>query len=869
MRRSDPGARALSNPFTLRRFQNEALEAIRAGLAKGRTRVWVSLPPGAGKTVLGTELIAERERPAVVFCPNTAIQSQWLATWGAYRRGAAGTTRSLDHPVTVLTYQALASFDDGDGEAEPDSLVDRLHENGRALVAALHDAGPITVILDECHHLLEVWGALLTEVLDELDDAIVLGLTATPPSTVSARQAEQLDGLFGDLAYAASIPAAVREGDLAPFAELAWLTEPSGLEREWLRSSAERFVELTTALLDPNYGSVPILHWFDRRFTALPVSWATFERTSPDLARAALKLSHAGLVAQPDGSRLREEHRLDLSAEDWAVLIDDWVTECIAVSGDPLDDAVLADLRAALPGIGYQVSTRGVSAIASVVDRVVSRSESKMAAAAQILTGERAVLADRLRSVVICDFERAAATSAAALRDAPPQYGSAFQVLVAMREAGVSAVLVTGRTVALEAELAADLLAFVRERSPGRELTAQPVEGLEGIVEIVGAWTSRAWVPQITAYLEAGRIETLVGTRALLGEGWDAAGINVLIDLSAAATPSAVIQTRGRALRRDPSWADKVAITWSVVCVAADHPGGDTDWRRFVRKHQGYFGVDDDGEVVSGVAHVDARFSPFAPPDGAEFRAINETMLLRSTERPAIARRWRVGEPYADRVVPTLRIRPTADARPVVPPSVQLTGEPVPWARMGASGPVWTRSETRVRRRPWAAAREVAREYGIMVHAWIVAEALAALRGGAGAEAVAAVVDAQGAYRLRMNTPDDAVAAAFTEAVDELLAPIATPRYLVARHTPPAASRRSGWAVLFGRHRPVARTWYPMPAEFARTKAGRAAFAEAWRRWIGPGDMVDTRTPEGEAALLACAGLAAESVHSVVRSAWS
>ena len=42
----------------------------------------------------------------------------------------------------------------------------------------------MTLVLDECHHLLEVWGRLLRDVLAELPDAFVLGLTATPPDTL-------------------------------------------------------------------------------------------------------------------------------------------------------------------------------------------------------------------------------------------------------------------------------------------------------------------------------------------------------------------------------------------------------------------------------------------------------------------------------------------------------------------------------------------------------------------------------------------------------------------------------------------------------------------------------------------------------------
>ncbi|WP_317698814.1 DEAD/DEAH box helicase family protein [Aeromicrobium sp. REDSEA-S32_B7] len=68
----------MTGPFALRRFQAEALDALERARAAGRRRSWVSLPPGAGKTVLGTELVAARlaaeGRRAVVLTTRTTTR---------------------------------------------------------------------------------------------------------------------------------------------------------------------------------------------------------------------------------------------------------------------------------------------------------------------------------------------------------------------------------------------------------------------------------------------------------------------------------------------------------------------------------------------------------------------------------------------------------------------------------------------------------------------------------------------------------------------------------------------------------------------------------------------------------------------------
>src|SRR5690606_24580930 len=66
------------------------------------------------------------------------------------------------------------------------------------------------------------------------------------------------------------------------------------------------------------------------------------------------------------------------------------------------------------------------------------------------------------------------------------------------------------------------------------------------------------------------------------------------------------------------------------------------------------------GEVSAAGAHDDAALSPYAPPPVTEFAAVNDAMLPRAGDRARLAAQWRVGEPYTDTFVHTLRIRPAS-----------------------------------------------------------------------------------------------------------------------------------------------------------------------------------------------------------------
>jgi superfamily II DNA or RNA helicase len=924
----------------LRVHQREALAALAGAWRDAEhPRAWVVLPPGAGKTRVGIEAVAAeiREHPdtrAVVLAPNTAIQSQWIAEARATGLDASDD-KALTSTLTCLTYQSLAVFDSGaaDDDDSVQSVVDRLHPNGVELFDRIRSLARLVLVLDECHHLLEVWGRLLAELLEAVDRAHVLALTATPPESLVGEQRALVDRLFGTIRYRVSVPAVVKEGHLAPFDELVWLTTPTPAEEDWLTSEAVRFTELTTLLTTPGFGAVGFYAWLAARFVE-PVpattTWAALAEREPDLCDAALRMHHAGLLALPAGARLREEHRHAPSADDWVRLLGDWLLRHVAESDDPADAEVLATVRAALPSVGYQWTRRGVRRGRSTIDRVLARSYAKPGAAAQIIAAEHAALGDRARVLVLCDHERASVTVPVTLdgvQDA--EAGSALAALeVLLTDPGTAVLnpmLVTGSVVAAAESTLHDLVAFVA--APDPELAARlRVEAGSSVATCSSGWTSRTWVAHVTAYLEAGRTQVLVGTRGLLGEGWNARGVSTLIDLTTATTLTAVVQTRGRALRTDPTWPDKVATNWTVVCVSEAHPKGDNDWSRLVRKHQGFHGVDADGDIVDGVAHIDASFSPFAPPPVASFDALNARMLVAAADREAVREAWRVGEPYDDVTLASLRVRPASPApvpveevvtiAPVAPtwrlgPDGLATSVPLPdtswrtplalaagtagasaaatvagpWALVvaGGLGALATLGQALVTGRDhtsvltsWVRA-QVALTSGTppleAVAAAVVDGLLAAGLTSVGSSALAVDLHPGGEYRFRL-VGTEADAEVFATAFDEAIGPVGAPRYLVSRYTDaalpdgPIRTRRGARATLRAA-RPAGEVWHPVPTILGRNATLAGHYLAAWRTWVGEGRLLAAAKPEGAGVLAAVSGEDPFAATTVMRRTWS
>ena len=923
-----------SRPFdgVFRRYQVAALDAFDHGLAGADRQFYLVLPPGSGKTTVGLEAARRAGRRTLVLVPNTAVQGQWADTWDTRfpnpAAPACGTDRDLAATLTVLTYQSLAVLDadtesaerrqilrDGDTEA----LLGLLHPNGRALVDRAAASGPWTLVLDECHHLLATWGALLRAVVRTLGaDTVLIGLTATPARELTGWQRTLRDDLFGAEDFEVATPALVKEGDLAPYQELVYFTEPTPDESTWLISERTRFDDLTLALVDNRLASLSLAAWLRRRLIdrsredGAQLSWAAFAEAEPALADAGLRFVHSGLIPLPDGASLREQHRVLPDARDWVTVLTDFCLRYLEISDDPRDADALRAIRAVLPGLGYRLTKRGVSVAVSPVDRVCALSESKVAAAVHILATEHDAMSDGLRALVLTDFETQTAQLPASLdgTSLTQESGSARLVLAAVTgsrsTAALNALLVTGRTFACAAGVAPAVIAFCADH--GWPVTAHDTD--RGLVEIVGAsgFTPRVWVGLATRFFADGGARVLIGTRALLGEGWDCPRVNVTIDLTSATTASAITQMRGRSLRLDPADPVKLADNWSVCCLTSEHPRGDADYLRLIRKQDGYFAPAADGVIEVGITHCDAALSPFGAPTTEQAQRVTAESLARVAGRTQARANWHLGEPYAGVEVAAVRVRSeralgavpaglprsanlvTATAhsglhRPAAASLGGLVASGAGGALSGvAAGPLVGSAVGGGLLLAGAAAIGVlASVAGSKMHdaptaleqlAAAIADGLHAAGGAdAGAEQLTTSLTPDGWIRCELGGVPHDQSVRFATALDEILSPLADPRYLLGRRvlTPPTGRLgRISYAgrAWLGLPLPGIVAWHALPRWFATSRHKRDCLVAAWENRIGPARVLDAHTPDGQTVLELFRAQNPLSVFTQLRTTW-
>ena len=129
--------------------QQRALAALDQSRAAGSASTYLVIPPGGGRALVG---LGDRRlaRPALVLCPNTAIQAQWIAQWDSAftPAGAMQATagRDLPTPLTVPTYQAVCTIGNGFAstgrQASGKQLLEMVHPNGQPLLVPSGAGGP-------------------------------------------------------------------------------------------------------------------------------------------------------------------------------------------------------------------------------------------------------------------------------------------------------------------------------------------------------------------------------------------------------------------------------------------------------------------------------------------------------------------------------------------------------------------------------------------------------------------------------------------------------------------------------------------------------------------------------------------------------
>ena len=717
-----------------------------------------------------------------------------------------------------------------------------LSESSRKTLENLKKVGVELIILDECHHLLHHWGRVLTEVREFFGDPIVLGLTATPPDFQHYHEddAKRYQEFFGEIDYEVPVPALVRDSNLAPYQDLAFFVRPSQNELEYVAQVDDEFDELLKELHQKQEYENAILPLDKWVFKALEErkspggkkeSWEQFTKRNSAFADAARSFLLDSIGRLPQGVPYPPAQMISDYQNKLVILrpvLDRYVRHGLRRSESNSDHEKAELVTQRLRMLGTQITETGIRPCASPVGRIMAYASSKIKAISTILSSEMQALGGDIRAVIITDFEKTSATTLVegVMDEEAGGAVAAFRQAVQCDNVELlNPILMTGSTVLVDDDLAVEFLAAANAWIKERDLAVTLIDEVRGRYhEIIGKgkdWIPRHYSLMITEFFQLGITKCLIGTRGLLGEGWDASRINVLIDLTTVTTSMSINQLRGRSIRLDKQWPEKVANNWDIVCLAEEFTNGFSDYERFKKKHKQLYGVCDDGAIEKGVGHVHAAFTEAEPEGISEGMSVfNEDMLRRCRNRPHVRGLWGIGQPF--------------NAKPTSAIETRLSPGSGGGFRFGREKTPWT-DESLVQ----AISLSILNS---LIHLGMISRNCRADGGNRGG----------GWVRLHLENASEEESALFAACLEEVLGPMEKPRYVISRSSKYITDT---WLskimpeIIAKFFRPVKERlvmYHTVPKVIAASAEKAEIFQRYWNEFVSPSELFYARSKEGK-----------------------
>ncbi|MBR1653064.1 MAG: DEAD/DEAH box helicase family protein [Alloprevotella sp.] len=486
--------------------------------------------------------------------------------------------------LTVTTYQALLAAFCGQADEE-ETLANEIieyeetdrnsisssarfkKEKADEVINILKNAGVSLLCFDEAHHLRKEWWKALTYLNEHLKPEQTLALTATPPYDADYGEWQRYQELCGEIDEVISIPELVKNGDLCPHQDFIYFSSLKQNERELLNrhnQNVRTFIEMIlrdSELLD----GLSKMKFFEAKDADVEM---IFESPEFYVSIASL-LNVKGYHIPEQFLSLFDAKQDDLPPFDLqraSAFVKGFIedeSDCFK----PLDSKKHEYLEAARR-LGLIANKKVTFEDSAKSRRLIAGSLGKLDSIVQIVKLESEQLQERLRMVILADYIKMDDVDCQSIGVVP-----IWRTLKENVSSKVSIGVLCGTLILLPAskadslhqllaanDVAEDAVIVRRFEDDSRYIRVTPRESVKNII-----------VRLITEMFCTGDITVLIGTQALLGEGWDAPAINSLILSSTVSSYMLSNQMRGRAIRIDKNVPDKVSNIWHLATI--DFPG--------------------------------------------------------------------------------------------------------------------------------------------------------------------------------------------------------------------------------------------------------------------------------------------------------
>ena len=633
-----------------RSYQQRVLDNVDKYLEDRKINIVAA--PGSGKTVLGLELIRRLGEPCLILSPTTAIREQWgqrfkdmfLEDESLFER-IFSTDLHEPKLINSITYQALYMA----MERVSETAEDEVDCSDIDLLRTLRKQGIKTICLDEAHHLKNEWQKALEKFLSELDCGIIrICLTATPPYDADQNEWTRYYNICGEIDEEIFVPEMVAQGNLCPHQDYVYFNYPSPKEEQAFlehKQHVQAVLEEVAGLKCIEEVAEFIDEW--HAMTEYPEKMAKNHREELEALLVLLKyygkLRNIKQVRRVMGRKELPEPDLKYFEKGLQFLLNN-------EDGFHIDDEEVEELIRVLRKHQVYQRKRVRLTLSEKLRKDLISSVGKLKSIEDITLHEYRSLGKNLRMLILADYNQGTKENLSKIgTDEPFQDISVVSVFETLRrlDETMKVGVLSGSLIFLPKELVPE----------GTMMITSPL-GDTGYVSVEMTGSNRDRMDLVGGLFHEGKLQVLVGTKALLGEGWDEPCINTLILASFVGTYVSSNQMRGRAIRVNPNDPDKTANIWHLVTLEPREVVKETALERLAAAIDGeretLQGCDYDvvkgrfetfmaphyetGEIQSGIDRLTLIRPPF---DANGILRINREMLEKSEDRRAMSSMWK------------------------------------------------------------------------------------------------------------------------------------------------------------------------------------------------------------------------------------
>ncbi len=536
-----------------RSYQQRVLDELQYHFCDKKLNVVAA--PGAGKTTLGIEVILRLKHSAFILAPTITIKNQWKQRIldnflpSDFNSNLISTDIKNISEITISTYQGLHS-------------LYKNPEERQNFIQQLKNFNINTLVLDEAHHLRTEWWATLKNLYEELNNENfkIVSLTGTPPYDVSPFEWNNYNSLCGPVDAEISIPELVKAKDLCPhqdliyFSNLTYEEENIVFDFEQKRQDFFKDINEHSDILYAIEGSgfisnlennVDIIYK-NTNFTVALISYLLNE---DDLN------INARLLAEFLGLEVAQIPKFDYTQAETLFngIIGEFSTQ---FKNTPL-------IKGKLKQYGL-INGKNVDFTGKInFKKLFARSKNKLEAIYNISNFEHKNLGNKLREVILLDY----------IGKGDGEGVNIISVFNKLLNIHVNCAILTGSLIVIPNTAKEGLYKILQAK--GIDNTKVLTTEFNENYLRVETYGSIDITSIITTLFEQGYINILVGTSALLGEGWDSPCVNTLIIASVVGSFMLSNQMRGRALRIDKNNPNKTSNIWHLVSLVKNEDSPD------------------------------------------------------------------------------------------------------------------------------------------------------------------------------------------------------------------------------------------------------------------------------------------------------